>query len=90
MISFPVSEQEKQLVHSAIVKLQKNLKEAAQAAKDVLEIFDDDFLAITEDYQKQIARELTEVSSAVFRIRIQADKMRGKGCEARIIDRKKN
>ena len=65
MISFPASEQEKQLVHSAMIKLQKKLEEATQAAKDVLEILDGDFLAITEQYQKEAASELTKVSSTM-------------------------
>jgi hypothetical protein len=73
-----------------MIKLQKKLEEATQAAKDVLEILDSDFLAITEQYQKEAASELTKVSSTIWRIRIQADKMRMKNCQVRIIDKEKS
>ena len=40
MFSFPASDSEKQLVHSAMTKLQKSLKESTQAAQELIELLE--------------------------------------------------
>ena len=74
MFAFPASDEEKQLVHSAILRLQKAQNEATQAAADLLRILEEEALAVDERYLKK-HYESTQIGSLMFNVRIRRIKM---------------
>lgn len=83
MFSFPASDSEKQLVHSAMTKLQKSLKEATQAAEEVIELLESEVLAVSNEYHRANC-DATRLLSIIYRIRVARCKMQDR--PERIID----
>lgn len=83
MFSFPASDSEKQLVHSAMLKLRKSIEEATQAANELTELLDNEVLAVGSKYYKEQC-DTTELLSAMFAIRVASCKMQSK--KERIIE----
>lgn len=74
MFAFPASDSEKQLVHSAILRVQKAQEEATQAAADLLRILENEALAVDERYLKKYYRP-NQLASLMFNVNIRRIKM---------------
>lgn len=74
MFAFPASDDEKQLVHSAVLRVQKAQEEMTQAAADLLRILDSEALAVDERYLKKYYRP-DQFLSLMFNVRIRRVKM---------------
>ena len=84
MIQIAASDAEKELVHNCVYKLKNQLEECATQVKKLLEVLDENYLAIGSEYKKELSKDLETISACMFQVNIRLYKMQDQ--KARIIE----
>jgi len=69
-LKFPASDEEKMLVHQAMRELKQSLAKSAQLAESLIYLLDDNFLAITAEYRKELFPSMDKISNALWQLNI--------------------
>jgi hypothetical protein len=69
-LKFPASDEEKMLVHQAMRELKQSLAKSAQLAEHLIYLLDDNFLAITAEYRKELFPSMSKIESALWQLSI--------------------
>lgn len=69
-MNFPASDEEKMLVHQAMRELKQSLAKSAQLAEHLIDLLDDNFLAITAEYRKELFPSVDKISSALWKLNL--------------------
>jgi len=69
-LKFPASDEEKMLVHQAMRELKQSLAKSAQLAEHLIYLLDDNFLAITAEYRKELFPSMNKISNALWQLNI--------------------
>lgn len=69
-MKFPASDQEKMLVHQAMRELKESLAKSAQLAERLIYLLDENFLAITAEYRKELFPSMDKISNALWQLNV--------------------
>lgn len=69
-MKFPASDEEKMLVHQAMRELKQSLAKSAQLAESLIYLLDDNFLAITAEYRKELFPSVDKISGALWQLNL--------------------
>ncbi len=69
-MNFPASDQEKMLVHEAMRELKQSLAKSAQLAEHLIYLLDDNFLAVTAEYRKELFPSIDRINSALWKLNL--------------------
>lgn len=58
------------LVHQAMRELKQSLAKSAQLAEHLIDLLDDNFLAITAEYRKELFPSVDKISSALWKLNL--------------------
>jgi hypothetical protein len=81
MISFAISEEERETALSQLKKTEERFKAAAEEAKELLELLESEYLSVSAGLQKRLESHTTEICSYMFKIRVQRCKLKGQNRE---------
>ncbi|MGA0163942.1 MAG: hypothetical protein ACO3LE_06775, partial [Bdellovibrionota bacterium] len=69
-LKFPASDEEKMLVHQAMRELKQSLAKSAQLAESLLYMLDENFLAVTAEYRKELLPDIDRIGAAMWQLNI--------------------
>lgn len=69
------SEQEKKLVREKMSELLNSLSESASLAEELISLLDENFLAVDNEYRKQMEKEYQKIGSALWQVNVSLYKM---------------
>lgn len=69
-MNFPASDEEKMLVHEAVRELKQSLARSAKLAEHLVNILDDNFLALSHQYRKELFPSVDQICAALWKINI--------------------
>ena len=69
-MNFPASDEEKMLVHQAMRELKQSLARSAQLAEHLIYLLDDNFLAVTAEYRKELFPSIDKINSALWQLNL--------------------
>jgi hypothetical protein len=69
-LKFPASDKEKMLVHQAMRELKESLAKSAQLAEELIYLLDDNFLAVTAQYRKELFPAIDRIGSAMWQLNL--------------------
>ncbi len=72
---FHASDEEKGLVHKAVQNLKDSLEQSAEAANELVSLLNENFLAISKDYRKELLPKMTEIDSYLWHLTLQVHNM---------------
>jgi hypothetical protein len=75
MFDIPASKEEKRLVHESMGKLKNKLLECSELAKEMIAMLEENYLAIDQEYKKQLSRETETIMCVMWKLNIRLYKM---------------
>lgn len=69
-MKFPASDEEKMLVHQAMRELKQSLAKSAQLAESLHYMLDENFLAVTAEYRKELLPDIDRIGAAMWQLNI--------------------
>jgi len=74
-MQFPASDEEKQLVHESVRELIESLSKSASLANNLVALLNENFLAISKDYRKELLASVTEIDACLWHLSLQVYNM---------------
>jgi uncharacterized membrane protein (DUF106 family) len=69
-LNFPASDEETRLVHQSMRELKDALEKAAILSEKLVDTLEDNFLAVTSDYRKELFPAQTRICSSIWKLSI--------------------
>lgn len=70
-MQFPASDEEKQIVHQNIAELVESLAKSANLASDLVALLNENFLAINQEYRKEIIAGAAKIDTCLWHLNLQ-------------------
>jgi hypothetical protein len=74
-MQFPASDEEKRLVHESVRELIESLSKSASLASNLVAFLNENFLAISKDYRKELLASVTEIDASLWHLSLQVYNM---------------